>query len=84
MGAGKNDSSNIISTKSKSDTAANTKGDSLAKYSVLNNMTLLNAFNFNFSGKLTSSYLGLFNIFAPNFSHFTTYNKKKNKRIKHY
>lgn len=34
---------------------------------MLNNITILNAFNFDFNGPLTTSYLGLVNVFAPDF-----------------
>jgi len=38
---------------------------SKADSSILDNITLLNAFNFDFANKLSTSYLGLFNVFAP-------------------
>ena len=40
--------------------------DTLDNDSTNDHLTLLSALNFDFSGKLTASYLGLFNIFAPN------------------
>jgi hypothetical protein len=41
------------------------KKDTLDNDSTNDHLTLLSAFNFDFTGKLTTSYLGLFNIFAP-------------------
>ena len=69
--------SGSIQQPSGKDTAAKSGNhpDSLAKYDMLNNITLLNAFNFDFTGPLTTSYLGLFNIFAPDFGYI-----KKKKR----
>lgn len=51
-------------TKKQAPTADPT--DSLSQ-NILNNITFLNAFNFDFTGKLTTSYMGVFNIFAPDF-----------------
>jgi hypothetical protein len=59
-------------------TPATTKSDSLS-HSMLNNITILNAFNFDFNGPLTASYLGLVNIFAPDF--FSKRIKQKNGRF---